>query len=249
MKRILFYYSTIVLLLAASLASCEKNEHDAGFKTQARLLLSGLETEGARADTIGFTFAIWPPALQDTQVTVLAQTMGDLSKQDRVFTIVVDTPTTALPEEYVLPGSFVIPADSFRTSFPVTIKRSARLTNSTVKLVLAVRENEFFLPGPVFKGTTAYSGPRFTIVWTEVLTQPAIWNSSMLYAVGRWSQVKHQAIIDVTGIRNYEGLNYSQTYAIASVMLDWLNAYNASHPGQPLLDEKGQEVRICSQCN
>ncbi|WEK37024.1 MAG: DUF4843 domain-containing protein [Candidatus Pseudobacter hemicellulosilyticus] len=248
MKSSRFYYTLLILLTLVAVA-CEKNEQDPSFKTQARLLLSGLEAEGARTDTIGFTFAIWPTSLADTQVTVVAQTMGNLSGQDRSFSIAVDTGTTALPEEYSLPASFVIPADSFRARFPVTIKRSSRLTAQAVKLALVVKENEHFLPGPRFTGSVVYSGPRFSIVWTEVLTQPAIWNSSMLYAVGRWSRVKHQAIIDVTGIRNYEGLGYSQTYAIAATMLDWLNDYNASHPNDPLRDENGLEVKICSQCN
>ncbi|NII29068.1 DUF4843 domain-containing protein [Pseudoflavitalea sp. X16] len=238
----------LTIFLPAAFTACKKNVHDASFKAQARLQVGGVEAEGARKDSIGFTFAIWPTTLADTVVTVVVQTMGNVADKDRSFTLVADSGTTALPAEYELPSNLVIPANSFKVMFPVRIKRSDRLKNEIVKLVLRVQPNEHFLPGPVLAGT-ADLGPAFRIVWTEVLTQPAVWNNSMLYAVGRWSRVKHQAIIDVTGIRNYDGLNYSQTYAIAAVMLDWLNAYNTAHPGAPLLDEKGQEVRICSQCN
>jgi hypothetical protein len=238
----------IILLLLTAFAACKKNEQDPSFKAQARLQIGGADSEGARVDSIGFTFAIWPATLVDTAVTVVAQTMGNVAAMDRSFTVVADTATTAQPAEYVLPATLVIPANTFRITFPVRIKRSPRLKTEMVKLVLRVQPNQYFLPGPVLGGT-ANLGPAFRIVWTEVLTQPAVWNNSMLYAVGRWSQVKHQAIIDVTGVRNYDAVNYSQAYAIAAVMLDWLNDYNASHPGAPLLDEKGQEVRICSQCN
>lgn len=238
----------IFLFLLAGFTACEKNEQDPTFKAQARLQIGGVDTEGARIDSISFTFAIWPTTLADTVVTVVAQTMGNVSAVDRTFSIVVDSGTTALVAEYQLPTKLVIPANSFRTTFPLRIKRSARLKTEIAKLVLRVQANDHFLPGPVLGGTVNL-GPYFRIVWTEILTQPAVWNSSMLFAVGKWSQVKHQAIIDVTGIRNYDNINYSQTYAIAAVMLDWLNDYNASHPGAPLLDEKGQEVRICSQCN
>lgn len=241
------YYIILAFLLAAS-AACKKNEHDPAFKEQARLQVGGLDTEGARQDSISFTYAIWPTTLVDTTITVIAQAMGNASAADRVFKVVAGPGTTAQPSEYVLPDNLVIPANTFRITFPVKIKRSERLKTEVAKLVVSVQGNEYFLPGPVLTGT-ANLGPTFSIVWTEVLTQPAVWNNSMLYAVGRWSRVKHQAIIDVTGIRNYETLTYSQTYAIASVMLDWLTDYNAAHPGAPLLDEKGQEVRICSQCN
>lgn len=238
----------ILLCLLAGITACKKNVQDPTFKAQARLQLGGLDTEGARADSIVFTFAIWPTTLADTTVTVIAQTMGNVADYDRTFTLATDSGTTAQASEYALPATLVIPAKAFNIRFPVTIKRSDRLKTERARLVLRVKANDQFLPGPVLNGVAAL-GPRFTIEWTEVLTQPAIWNTSMLYAVGRWSQVKHQKIIDVTGIRNYDGLTYSQTYAIASVMLDWLNDYNAAHPGAPLLDEKGQEVRICSQCN
>lgn len=249
MKKSIFFS---ILILSATmvitLVACKKNTLDPSFKAQARLMLSGVADEGARADSLGFSFAIWPTSVKDTQLTVVAQLMGDITGTDRSFDIEVDPASTALADEYQLPSSFVLPAGSFRTSFPVTIKRSARLTNATASLILKVKANENFVPGPVYSNTVNL-GPAFRIVWTEVLTQPASWNTSMLFAVGRWSRVKHQAIIDVTGIRNYDNLNYSQTYAIASAMLDWLNAYNASHPGNPLKDENGLEVRICSQCN
>ena len=93
------YYIILAFLLAASVA-CKKNEHDPAFKEQARLQVGGLDTEGARQDSISFTYAIWPTTLADTTVTVIAQAMGNASAADRVFKVVAGPGTTAQPFFY-----------------------------------------------------------------------------------------------------------------------------------------------------
>jgi len=237
--------SCLYLIIQFAISSCDKNELDPSFKADARLLLTVSSDQGAVADSVLFSFAVWSPNLQDTIIMVTAQVMGNLSKVDREFKIAVDPTSTALVSEYSLPSNFSIPANDFKFSFPVTIKRTARLTTEVAKLTLLVVENENFKPGSKVTGTVN-SGPSFNILWADVLTKPTIWDSGMLFAVGKWSKVKHQLIIDLTGIREYSSTTTAQRFAIASILLDWVNTYNASHPGNPLLDENGDLVRIGS---
>jgi len=246
MKKFKFYIiftACLFLGIVITLVSCKKNVLDATFKGDTEINISGSALEGAVADSVAFTFAIWPVTLKDTVITATVQIAGNLSDKDRTFQVQADNTSTAVPTEYVLPSSFVIKANTTMTSFPIRIKHSTRLdaNNTTVRLILNLVQNDNFKPG------VGYT--RLRVIWSNILIKPAAWDANLLYSVGKWSKVKMQAVIDATGIRYYAGLSYAQQYAIAASTLVYVTNYNAAHPGSPLLDENGVQVQICSNCN
>ncbi len=246
--HILFF---IIVFFAATIA-CRKNKLDPAFRSEARISLTANEADGARADSIVFTFAIWPSSLVDTQINLYAQVMGNLVDRERAFKVEVDTSSTAKTDEYEYPKNLVVPPGNYRVAIPVKIKRSARLVNAQAKLKLNIVPNDNFLPGPRVSTGLVNSGPSYSIIWSDQLTKPAFWDQvgvGMLWTVGKWSKVKHQLIIDATGIRNFQDLTTADKYYIASKSLEYLNAYNAGHPGNPMKNENGLVIDICSQCD
>lgn len=241
-------YSLLLLFSVLLILGCRKNELDPAFRSEARLLLTANNSDGALGDSLVFSFAIWPNTLRDTVVNLYAQVMGTVAPEARTFTLQVDPASTAQSSEYTLPATFSIPANSFRVAIPVKISRTARLTGTTAKLVLRVVPDENFLPGPPVT-SIVNSGPAFSLIWTDVLTKPATWDNNMLYSVGRWSKVKHQLVIDATGTRNFQNITIAEQYYLASRALEFLTEYNRNNPGNPLKNENGVTIDICSQCD
>ena len=243
-------YILLLLLPALAFLGCRKNVLDPAFRSDARILLTANDTDGARGDSLVFTFAIWPNSLLDTTMYLYAQVMGTVAPVERAFTIQVDPASTALSSEYELPSSFKVPANGFRIPLPIKINRTARLTNSAAKLILRVMPDENFQPGPLVGGLVN-AGPVFSLIWTDELTKPAFWDQSgsgMLWTLGKWSKVKHQMVIDATGIRNFQDMSVADKYYVASKALEYLTEYNRNHPGSPLKNENGIVIDICSQC-
>ncbi len=251
MKKVLtniFLSFSIVIAFTA----CNKNELDPTFKSEARLSLTANETDGARADSIAFAFSVWATSLKDTTIIIYAQTMGNLSDKDRSFNIEIDNSSTALPEEYEIPRNFVIPAGGFKVAIPIKIKRTARLSDATAKLKINVGSNENFTPGPDVWTGQVITGGDFSIVWTDQLIKPVFWDQTgtgMIWTVGKWSKVKHRLIIDASGVTNFEGITTTKKYYIATETRNALLEYNAQHPGNPLKNESGFVINICSQCD
>ncbi|MGV3764503.1 MAG: DUF4843 domain-containing protein [Chitinophagaceae bacterium] len=243
-KRI---YILLLLLPALAFLGCRKNVLDPAFRSDARLLLTANNSDGALGDSLVFSFAIWPNSLRDTVVNLYAQVMGTVTPEERTFTLQVDPASTAQPSEYVLPTSFKVPGNGFRVAIPVKINRTARLTDASAKLVLRVMPDDSFLPGPVVT-SVVNSGPVFSLIWTDVLTKPVTWDNNMLWSVGKWSKVKHQLVIDATGIRNFQNITIAEQYYIASRSLEFLTEYNRNNPGNPKKNENGVVIDICSQC-
>ncbi len=250
MKKIFFL---LLLTSVFILPGCKKNEQDASYKGNALIIMGGDANQGAAGDSTLYSFAIWPIDTVSTNINLIVQTTGNLSAAEREFKIEVDAAaSTALAAEYEFPTSFKIPAQGFRVVLPVKIKRSARLTNTQVKLALKIVATKDFAPGPSVPGAVV-SGPTFKIIWNDMLIKPTFWDPSgtnnLQSYFGKWSKVKHQLIIDATGIRNFSGLALSTKYNMQSKSQEFLNNYNAAHPGNPLKDENGVVIAICNGCN
>lgn len=228
--------------------SCKKTDQSPYFDGRAALAISGDLKQGVLSDSLAFSFGTINSAIQDTTIRIVVRAVGKTSGQDRTFKLIVNQQlSNALAGEYQLPTSFVIPANSTGTTLQLKIKKSDRLKTAVARLVLEVEANDQFIPAPRLElKDMPVSGPKFTLSWTSLLTKPAAWDSfppgaAFIYVFGEYSRIKHQLIIDATGIANYDDLvvfsdEWTYIYHKASA---WLSAYNAAHPGAPLRDENG----------
>lgn len=241
MKPVLFIIIIPVLLFAA----CKKNSNEAAYKGEARILLFGDPNQGAQGDSVFYVFANYPQSQTEKQINIKVQLVGNTSPDDRQFSLIVDKArSTALPSEYHLPESLVLPANAYEAIVPVTIYRTARLKNDTARLVLKAMSTADLKVDPVKPGNLGEM-VEFKIIWLDKLVQSDDW---AFHIWGNYSRAKHQLIIDVTGIADFSELTVDDLYSIASQCNAYIEKYNEEHPGNPLKDENGNIIRYCPTC-
>ncbi|MBO9634949.1 MAG: DUF4843 domain-containing protein, partial [Chitinophagaceae bacterium] len=135
---------------------------------------------------------------------------------------------------------YTIKKDSVHSRFPVVALRDASLKTGPVVLKFEVVENEAFKPGE--KNNT---WRKLTI--TDKLVRPASWDGVMeSYYWGKYSTVKHQFMIDLTGKKwdqEFMAGIYNDFAALAYYNATFSTAlvdYNNAHPNAPLRDEDGE---------
>lgn len=257
------YNKALIFFVTLAALSCKKNEIDPTYKGATQLIIGGdYWANNSARDSVTFSFAEYDLNVTEGEILMNVNMAGQVSNKDREFNISVETNgTTAQASEYELPEKFIMPAGQVKTSFIVKVKRTPRLVNQTAALVLKIDPNEIFEPGVVTPVNTIIAsnlnpivinyGPSFKIVWTDQFTKPATWDVSgvgVLYNIGQWSPAKHKFMVDVTGIRSIVGLTDPQRYAIAAMMFKELDEYNEANPNNPLLNQSGVPIQICSSC-
>ncbi len=177
-------------------------------------------------------------------------TMGNISKQDRPFSIVqepVSGAYNAAPGVHYknftdqdIAKNYIVKAGDMHSRVPIILIRDATLKSNNAVLKIVIAENEHFKWG------------QENLLWrrltfTDKLSKPASWNVGML---GKYSEVKHRFMISVTGekwddafIAALPADVQAQQYYVGKVK-SALIAYNAEHPGNPLKDEDGDLVII-----
>lgn len=242
MKKIMLLIG-LIILSGVLFTACKKNDHDKEYKDADRIGLSGDPVQLATVDSTLFSFAIYPKDTTAYNLHVLASIMGNVSTKDRQFSVKVLPSSTALPEEYTLPSTFTIKAGTVKTMLNIRVKRAARLTNATAKLVLQIANNDNFQQAP---------HPTFSLVFSDQLTMPPNWVSAVQFYFGTYSKVKHSLLIlsqpEYKDISALAGL-YPQIFYVASAGLDSLTRYNNAHPGNPMKNENGLTIGICNGCN
>ena len=237
----------ITAIAVSSLFGCKKNEQDARFKDVDRINIEGLPEELAVADSVNFSFAPYPSTTTSENLTLVAKIGGAVTATDREFKLEVDAAkTTADPSEYALPASLIVKAGTAVSTVPITLKRSARIANRSVKLTLKAVANSNFQLG---------QKSSFTFIWTDDVVRPATWGNGFQFYLGNYSKVKHRLILSSTEYKDLNLLDASKDYAIydvimyiASATLAAKNDYNAAHPGAPLKNEFGDVIDICADC-
>ncbi|RXK86902.1 DUF4843 domain-containing protein [Filimonas effusa] len=232
---ITLFKNLLILLCVITTAGCTKTNLDAGYQGKPAVGLAGTLIPNAAGDSAVISFGVIPAAKLDSALKVAVRITGDIAPGDRTFTLVkVDSATTATPDEYVLPATFVVPAGQIETSFPLIIKRSARLKSTSVRLTLSVKEDVNFVRGPVH----GRFSPDFKVIWNDRLVKPASWSS----VFGTYSDKKFQIIIDQTGYTDFANLHTSILYNILVVVQQYVYNYNNAHPDNKLRDENGALV-------
>ncbi len=252
MKRYINKITTGILFLLPALTvflttSCENDEFF--YQDTDKIWLSGDPAQQATRDSTLVTFALEDKSVTTLDVNIVANLTGAMSDHDRTFKlVVVDSMTNVSPDAYEL-GTCVMPANQYKVTVPVKVKRSVNgidLKKKFAKVTFCVKEDTELTPSVDDRLT-------YSIVWCDYLIQPESW-SVISYYLGSFTQARYRFIIDQTGMTDFSEYNgnYSWIIGFQSLMIrllqDWNNdpANANSEYGWPYLNDDGQPLKYGS---
>jgi hypothetical protein len=230
---------TILLFgLAAGLYLFTGCENDGFYyRDEARIRMEGPYKWTVGTDSLEFSFITSPPSVNEISMDITLYVMGEAADHERRANITIEgDKTTAGNTQYTCPSEVIIPSGAYSATFPVVLKRTTDLQNTTVRLYLKVEDSEDFKVG-------VREWDHLLIKWNDILTMPKNW-SDLTEFFGAFSMVKYRFIINVTGVTefNTSTMSWSQLMNYKIIVKNALDEYNAAHPDNPLKDENGQFV-------
>lgn len=241
MNRLKIIFCICCLLLASA---CKKNAHNSSFDADSRAFFQSYRD----ADSIVHSFANYPAA-ESKELILPLKIMGDIANYDRTVYIEVDRAhTTADAQEYNLDETVVVPAGSIEGKMKVIVKDTPRLQSEKVELKLKLKPSADFIIEPVKEGNMEEL-VEFRVIWTNILSKPNDWPTTLW---GGYSKAKHRLVIELTGLSEYSGEEWTSSgrvYSVMGVCNQWLADFKDDHQGNPYLDENGKEIRFCPTCN
>lgn len=229
-------YIKSILFLSLSLLLWTSCENDGFYyQDEARIRLEGPKIWALDTDSIEFSFLTYPAEFTEIQIDIEACIMGPVTDYDRTANLTVDKDrTTATSDLYTVPTSVVIPANTNKATFPVTLKRVALLQEKTVRLYVGVIPSEDFAVGNNERN-------HILFIWNDILSMPKNWDSLKEH-FGEYSNVKYRFMLNnAGGVSSFdtETMSWSMLHNYNLIFTNALNEYNAAHPGQSLTDENG----------
>lgn len=221
-------YIIAVCLLALLGTSCEND----GFyyQDEPRVRLAGPEIWTLKTDSLEFSFVTYPENVTSYQMDVEAYIMGTVADRDRTLKLAVDAgKTTATANQYDVPTTVTIPANSNKAVFPVVLKRDASLTDKTVSLYIKVDNSEDFQTG-------VNEWNHLLLKWNDQLSRPKNWESELQTYFGTYSDEKYRFMLNnAGGITEFstETMSWAQLTNFKIVFTNLLDEYNAAHPEAP----------------
>lgn len=121
--------------------------------------------------------------------------IGERCDRDLIYKVgVVDSLTTALPEDYALPERMFMPAGQLIDTLWVTLKKSEKLKTQTLKLMLKIEDNENFKVGYANALTAK-------ITYNDQMSKPLWWDDDMTNNfLGTYSDKKYTEFFKCTGV-------------------------------------------------
>lgn len=244
--------SILLLLITALFYGC-KDEISSYSDTANRL---NFNFDPTSTDSVVYhTFVYEPVAKVLDTILISVKTMGFVVNYDRpvILEQVICGERNAEPGKHYIPfndpsiaSEYFIPAGKATISLPIYVKRDPSLKTQQVKLIIRFAENSYFLQGYDFKS-------KRVILISDQLSKPITWSSNITsYMTGPYGQVKHQFMIDVTGMKIDEDYFRSILKPATDVnylkyLGNWysqkLEEYNAQHK-EPLREADGTEVKF-----
>lgn len=145
-----------------------------------------------RVDSTVFTFATVPVDVVTDTINVEFRIIGTPSATDRTIKLEPRAGATAKAGYHYSIGPAVVKANSDSTIVPIYVYRKAGLKDSTVNVILDIKENEDFKLG--------YLGRlKYKLSISDILSKPTIWDGAWAPYFGSYSEVKFRFLLAATG--------------------------------------------------
>ncbi|TCC98160.1 DUF4843 domain-containing protein [Pedobacter psychroterrae] len=175
----------LLIALPVILASCAKDKQ-LMYNEQPSIYVYD------RVDSTVFTFATVPVNVVKDTINVEYRIIGTAAAQDRTIKLEPRAGATAKPGYHYSVGPAVVKANEYSAIVPIYVYRKVGLKDSTVTVILDIKENEDFKLG--------YLGRlRYKLSISDILSKPTIWDSAWAPYFGSYSQVKFRFLLEATG--------------------------------------------------
>ena len=248
-------YATVFFAFLLCFAGCTENEM-MEYENDPAIYFANRDNYGNKKDSINIVFSFFysKSNVTHTSVPVRINTMGKLEPVDRPFSVVqtnIGQPGAAIPGVHYLPFDdpyiketfnleMVIKANQWYGYVPVVFLRDPSLDLETVRLELAVAENDYFRPG-------INTHRRYVLTATSQAVKPGNWDTFWYMVFGRtWGSVKMRFIIDITGYTEWDQQpnDVYFTAFLRTLILEEFKKYNEEHPDKPLREANGDLVNF-----
>lgn len=233
------------IALASMMTSCEND--DFLYQDSNKIWLAGDPKQQATKDSVLYTFRLYDKTVQEATINIVANLTGAMTDYDRTFELeVVDSLTNAPAGSYEV-GKCIMPANEYKVTVPVKVKRSVTgidMAKKTARLALRVKPTNDL-------GASVDDRVVYKIVWCDYLIKPESWNI-VSYYIGDFSQARFKFIIDYTGIKDFKDYDgdYSRQLGLKALLIRLLDEYNSdpanagNEAGWPYLDDDGQPLHF-----
>ena len=234
----------LTILLAFSSISCRKSlqtySGDAGIYFAMSVKSTSQNSDTLYSDTTLLPFAA--TSAQDSTLRIKVKILGEVSKQDRYFTIrTIPEETNLLPEDAQLPPQEnILPAGEVFGSLSINFHRSPSLKGNERKLCIELVENaDFKLPIQQWRnGSSEYVDVvRHTIIISDKFVQLPGYSE---YYFGPFSEKKMKLILEISG-KKLSDFNEKLPHVYAKALGQNLDRYlqQQKAKGNPVLEEDG----------
>ena len=221
------------VLLMMALQSCDKqkvdtydSEHALFFDRWKRI--SDVKRE--RIDTVGYSFSHYvgeTELVHDFKISLI----GNILSEDTEYkVVVVDSLTTALPEQYTLPKHPMFHEGQSTDVFSVVLHKTESLKDKEVYLTLRLVQNENFALG--------YVGYRdVKIRFNDKIVKPLWWTDDVVKGyLGEYSFEKFETIVLANeGFTTFDGLSGTEKRKIALNTKDYIALHGITEKdGSPM---------------
>lgn len=189
-------YIIYMLSLLACLSCQERNPDH--FQDITGVYFNNTSSTMSVTDSLDLTFVY--EAGDALEVPVKVQLLGRTVPQDRPLTITVDSDNAVEGVDYTLPQQAVLPADSSKVDYVVTLHRTDALKQERKMIELTLHANEHFdLPvSQMEQIADTVSIVSLRIYFSDMFTKaPAAWQENLL---GEFTQQKFELICKVLQI-------------------------------------------------
>lgn len=242
MKTKILLWSLLVWICC----SCNKREVEMYDPETRYLYIPQLDEEWVhRLDTTYVTFKHHPHD-REIEVKFKVKLAGLALKEDKTYKVEVlekdpegKIRTTALPEEYKVEPEQVFHAGLWEDELKVTIVKSERLKNTTVKLTVRLLPNETFGIGEYAGDYPSLNASIASVTFDDKVAQPTWWDENVeLNFLGKWTETKYLYFIDSCG--DVLDLTDYKDYQIYELAVKFKNDIDKNN----WLDEDGELIKL-----
>lgn len=211
-------------LLAWALCSCNQRGVEEYDTATRYLYIPQLDDAKVhRIDTTYVTFKHHPNA-QEIEVAFKVKLAGLALEEDRAYNIEVlekdasgQLLTTAAPEEYRLETQQLFHKEALEDELKITLVKSDRLANTTVKLTLRLLPNETFGIGEYAGYYPTLNSAIASVTFDDKVSKPTWWDDNVATNfLGKWTETKYLYFIESCGdVLDLSGYEDYQIYDLA----------------------------------